>query len=188
VLAGELGGEKMSTVAEQDMEQEARFRKFNEEGVSLREANRFLKEHHGKEPHLVAELVTWLFQNWALQQVYQLDKTARQIFFDVLKSGQLVKPLMNQAGNPALVDWSAVAVEALHHLGGRAEIQDIYMEIARKRPEAAVLHWKASVRDALDSNSLNFKISGVSGVDAFNVDYLFYKDRENFWQLADFGI
>ena len=127
-------------------------------------------------------------KNWALQQVYQLDKTARQIFFDVLKSGKLVKPLMNQAGNPAQVDWSAVVVEALHHLGGRAEIQDIYMEIARKRPEAAVLHWKASVRDALDSNSLNFKISGVSGVDAFNVDYLFYKDRESFWQLADFGI
>jgi hypothetical protein len=178
----------MSTVAEQDMEREARFRKFNEEGVSLREANGFLKDHHAKEPHLVAELVTWLFQNWPLQQVYQLDKEARQIFFDVLKSGRLVKELLNQAGNPADVDWSGVVVEALHNLGGRAEVQDIYIEIAKKHPNIAYLDWKASVRDALDSNSLNFKISGVSGVEAFNVDYLFYKDRENFWQLADYGI
>jgi hypothetical protein len=178
----------MSKVAEQDMEQEARFRKLNEEGVSLREANKFLKERHADEPHLVAELVTWLFQNWALQQVYQLEKTARQIFFEVLKSGNLVKGLLNQAGNPADVEWSGVVVEALHNLGGRAEIQDIYMEIARKHPDVAILHWKASVRDALDSNSLNFKISGVKGVDAFNVDYLFYKDREDFWQLADYGI
>jgi hypothetical protein len=79
-------------------------------------------------------------------------------------------------------------VEALHNLGGRAELQDIYIEIAKKHPNIAYLDWKASVRDALDSNSLNFKISGVSGVEAFNVDYLFYKDRENFWQLADYGI
>jgi hypothetical protein len=178
----------MNTVEEQNKEREARFRKLNEEGVSLREANRFIKEHHADEPHLVAELVTWMFQNWALQQVYQLEKAVRQIFFDVLKSGKLVKGLLNQAGSPAEVEWSGVVVEALHNLGGRAELQDIYIEIAGKHPGIAVLHWKASVRDALDSNSLNFKISGVSGAEAFNVDYLFYKDRENFWQLADYGI
>lgn len=178
----------MSSTQEQAKEREARFRKLNEEGVSLREANKFLKEHESKDPRQVAEMVTWLFRSWTLQQVYQLDKQARQVFFEVLKAGKLVKEWLNIPGDPAEVEWSGITVEALHNLGGRAEIRDIYSAVAKKHPDIAILHWKASVRDALNSNSLNYKISGVSGVDAFNVDYLFYKDRDGFWQLADYGI
>ncbi len=178
----------MNQSQKQAREREARFRKLNEEGVALREANKFLVEHNSAEHHLVAEMATWIFQNWTLQQVYQLDKKARKIFFEVLKSGKLVKSLMNLSGDPAEVQWPGIVVEALHNLGGRAEVRDIYAEIANRHRDIAILHWKASVRDALNSNSLNQKISGVKGVEAFNVDYLFYKDRDDFWQLADYGV
>lgn len=74
--------------------------------------------------------------------------------------------LILQHGRPGMGAWQAVTAEAIHRLGGEADLSDIYDAVAPQRPTGNPW-WKEKIRQTLQRHFVNagrgrWRIGGIS--------------------------